>query len=174
MRDPILEKASYPPINPIVTSCSFSNDGKWLLLGTSGSVHYVLDSYKLDLQYRLEGHTGLERLGAPATEGITPPRPGASGGEVSWTPDSRFVVCGSLDGKLFIWDVHPPEGDESLLMRQPAGPETTLGPIRALDGHGGKPSRVVAFNPKYGMMASGGNELVFWLPEASRNQTVFG
>jgi COMPASS component SWD2 len=52
--DPVLRERSYPPRTPIYTSCEFSNDGKWLLVGTSGDTHYVLDSFEGGVVARLE------------------------------------------------------------------------------------------------------------------------
>jgi COMPASS component SWD2 len=40
----------------------------------------------------------------------------------------------------------------------------TIQPITTLEGHDG-PVRSVRFNPKSAMLASGGRELAFWLPE---------
>lgn len=54
IEDPILSQRSFPPRTPVYTSVSFSNDGKWLLVGTSGDVHYVLDSFDGNLLARLE------------------------------------------------------------------------------------------------------------------------
>lgn len=52
--DPVLGRRLFPPRVPVMTSLSFSNDGKWLLVGTSGDVHYVLDSFDGSLLARLE------------------------------------------------------------------------------------------------------------------------
>lgn len=52
--DPILFARSYPSRVPIYTSLSFSNDGKWLLVGTSGDVHYIVDAFEGTLVARLE------------------------------------------------------------------------------------------------------------------------
>jgi len=53
---------------------------------------------------KLEGHTGLERknIGAPP---IIEPTKGISGEEVSWTPDSKYVLEEVSDGRVFIWDL---------------------------------------------------------------------
>jgi len=53
--DPILRQRSFPPRTPIYTSISYSNDSKWLLVGTSGDTHYVLDAYEGHVVARLEG-----------------------------------------------------------------------------------------------------------------------
>lgn len=52
--DPVLPLRAFPPRTPVMTSLSFSNDGKWLLVGTSGDVHYVLDSFDGGVLARLE------------------------------------------------------------------------------------------------------------------------
>lgn len=52
--DPVLPSRAFPPRTPVMTSLSFSNDGKWLLVGTSGDVHYVLDSFDGGVLARLE------------------------------------------------------------------------------------------------------------------------
>ena len=49
---------------------------------------------------KLEGHTGLERKNMSAPEIIEPTR-GISGEEVSRTPDSKYVLGGSLDKRVF-------------------------------------------------------------------------
>lgn len=54
--------------------------------------------------------------------------------------------------------MNPPEGSHSL--RSAPGPECTLKPYYVLEGHKGNPARVLGFNPKMGMLASGGLELV--------------
>jgi COMPASS component SWD2 len=53
--DPILGLKTFPPRIPIFTSLAFSNDGKWLLVGTAGDVHYVVDAYNGEVVARLEG-----------------------------------------------------------------------------------------------------------------------
>lgn len=92
---------------------------------------------------KLVGHVGLGK---------------SSGEEVSFTADSRFVVSGSNDGKVYFWDL----GTEDL-----TGPETMERPwveLRpcavAKSSLDPGPSRCVRFNPRHQMMAVGGNELV--------------
>lgn len=148
----LIDVALDPSQRPNFTSISFSNDGNHLLVGTSGNVHYVLDAYDLTLLRRLEGHTGLGR---------------SSGEEVSWSADSKWVLSGSADGTVSVWDLGIPKGAEKL--EPPAGrnePAPTLKPTGVLRAGEGQhaPSRAVAFNPRFGMMAVGGEELSFWLP----------
>jgi COMPASS component SWD2 len=52
--DAVLSKISYPPRMPVFTSLTFSNDGGFLLLGTAGDVHYVIDAYNGSVLARLQ------------------------------------------------------------------------------------------------------------------------
>lgn len=166
-----LANISVPPPVPIFTSISFSNDGLYILLGTSSDFHYVLDAWDLPIIARLTGHQGLERdiNGHRDIE----PRRGKSGEEVSWTGDSKSVISGSNDGSICIWDLSTLKADLEVKRQEenenvnmmgitPNGP-LTLEPSVRLSGKGGpghQPSRAVKFNPRLCMLASGGEDLV--------------
>jgi COMPASS component SWD2 len=157
IKDPALDKISYPPRHPIITSMSFSTNGKWLLVGTAGDAHYVMDAFDGRTLAKLEGHVGLERGKFSKSVGVTPVK-GISGEEVNWTQDSLFVVGGSQAGKIHFWDASQiPEAEV------PDGEDVKiLSPIVNLDGHPG-PSRCVRFNPRLQMMVTAGPELVTWI-----------
>ncbi|KAH9928680.1 WD40 repeat-like protein [Fomitopsis serialis] len=169
LEDPTLALISFPPRAIYMTSLSFSTNGKYLLVGCSGAAHYILDAFEGHLLAKLEGHVGLERRKLSTPLKIEPEQ-GCSGEEVSWTPDSKFIVSGSLDGKVVMWDVQNlpvKEGpinlkDTPLLLR----------PMAALEGHPG-PSRCVRFNPRFAMMCTAGPELAFWLPDQSGDPDEF-
>ncbi len=98
-----LSKVSMPPRVPIITSLTFTSDSQYLLLGTSGDVHYVIDTFSEGGQVvaRLIGHEGLEKAsGAPI--GMVA-EAGISGQEVCWTPDGKWVLSGSADGSVVFW-----------------------------------------------------------------------
>jgi len=101
-------------------------------------------------------------MGAPLSVN---PTKGISGEEVSWTPDSKFVLGGSLDGKICVWDMQNlvvPANEPVDLTRPPA----RLLPVTTIEGHPG-PTRCVRFNPRLAMMVTAGAELAFWLPDQS-------
>ena len=154
IQDPALSKISYPPRHPIITSMSFSTNGKWLLVGTAGDAHYVMDAFDGRTLAKLEGYVGLERGKASKSVDVTPVR-GISGEEVGWTQDSLFVVGGSHTGKVHFWETSQiPEADV------PEGEDIkVLQPLVNLDGHPG-PSRCVKFNPRLQMMVTASSELV--------------
>jgi len=106
---------------------------------------------------------GLERRKSGAPPSIEPAK-GNSGEEVSWTPDSKYVVGGSLDGRVLVWDMQnlPTRTGVVDLKTHPV----RIPPLVALDGHPG-PSRCVKFNPRFTMMCTAGAELAFWLPDLS-------
>ncbi|KAI0058772.1 WD40 repeat-like protein [Artomyces pyxidatus] len=161
--DPTLSQITFPPRPIYMTSMAFSSNGKYLLVGCSGDAHYVLDSFEGHLLAKLEGFIGLERRRLDVPPTITPQR-GCSGEEVSWTPDSKFIVGGSLDGRICVWDVQnlmPRTGPIDLKV-----PPLRLQPIAKMDGHP-SPSRCVRFNPRLAMMATAGAELAFWIPDQS-------
>ncbi|KAM6504271.1 WD40-repeat-containing domain protein [Amanita muscaria] len=163
LEDPTLARVSYPPRPIYMTSMAFSSNGKYLLIGCSGDAHYVVDAFEGHLIAKLEGHVGLERRSINSPPSIEPSR-GCSGEEVSWTPDSKYVLGGSLDGKILIWDVQnlPGRSGEVDLKIPPM----LIPPLTALDGHPG-PSRCLRFNPRLVMMCSAGADLAFWLPDPS-------
>lgn len=163
VEDPTLALVSYPPRRICMTSLSFSSNGKYILVGCSGDAHYILDAYEGHLLAKLEGHVGLERRSVHAPTNIEPLK-GCSGEEVSWTPDSKYVVGGSLDGKIYVWDTQnlpTRTGEVDLTV-----PPQRISPLAVLDGHPG-PSRCVKFNPRLAMMCSAGSELAFWLPDSA-------
>ncbi|KAJ7220043.1 WD40-repeat-containing domain protein [Mycena pura] len=163
LEDPTLGLVSFPPRMIYMTSLAFSSNGKYLLVGCSGDAHYIVDAFEGHLLAKLEGHIGLERRSLSAPPNIEPSK-GCSGEEVGWTPDSKYVVSGSLNGKIVIWDVQnlpTKTGEVDLKV-----PPLRLQPLVALDGHPG-PSRCVKFNPRLAMICSAGAELAFWLPDLS-------
>jgi COMPASS component SWD2 len=162
--DSYLQSISYPPRMPEFTRLEFSNDGKSIIVGTNGGVHYILDAFAGGIKARLIDHVAI----APT---------GLSSGDVCFTPDGRYVVggifpnvrktnlIGSGDKKLAIWDIQQPSRDKS------------INPIHKLDAKAfGVPS-VVAINPRSALLATASTELVFltfcydgnvkvlWLPD---------
>ncbi|WVF70981.1 hypothetical protein IAT40_005777 [Kwoniella sp. CBS 6097] len=176
--DIALESISLPPPKPIFTSIAFSNNGEYLLIGTSSDVHYLLDAFDLTLLRRLIGHQGLER----DSEGRQPvsPRRGTSGEEVSFTADSQWVVSGSADGDIVFWDLTPPAGQSKLTREERKEDEALpwhtmkIPDLRAkVLLKGNNPSaRAVRFNPRYNMFAVGGTELTFWIPEKDAEEKI--
>ncbi|ODQ54409.1 WD repeat-containing protein [Saitoella complicata NRRL Y-17804] len=137
--DKWLSTRSFPPRMPEWTTLAFSNDGSQILVGTSGDAHYTIDAFSGQMRTRLTGHqpTNFTR----------------STGDVCFTPDGRYVIGGSGDKNLCVWDTHAPTRDKLIT------PEHILGAAGASVPH------VVGFNPRSAMLATASTELTFWLPD---------
>lgn len=142
-----LSQVSMPPRVPVITHLSFNQSGQFILAGTAGDVHYVVDSFSGKVLWRLVGHLGLEQASGGGVGMV--PQAGISGQEVCWTPDGKMVISGSANGQLCIWAM--PE-------QIPTSPKT-LQPSAMLNGHEG-PARVVAFNPKCARTYYGSHRIV--------------
>ncbi|KAI9594145.1 WD repeat-containing protein 82 [Syncephalis fuscata] len=116
------------------TGLKFSNDGLSLLVATDGECHYILDAFTGVVKRRLSGHNAI-------TNG--------SGDEVNFTPDGQYVIGGSEDGTVHIWQVNA-------AIDAPA--------IAQHEGHTG-PVHAVGWNPKLAIMVTCSNETALWLPE---------
>lgn len=67
--------------------------------------------------------------------------------EASFTPDSKFILCGSDDGFIHIWSA------EDFLK------------VAKIPSKHKKSIRFVKFNPKHNMFASSCSVTCFWIPE---------
>lgn len=149
-----LSTISMPPRQAVVTSLQFSPAAAsgHLLVGTAGDQHYIVDTWENNYKWRLVGHEGLEKATAvvnsdaassSAAAGLPPsviPEAALSGEELCWSPDGKFVLAGSANGTIYVWQI--PEKDS------PApGGDITLMPVAKLEGQTG-PVRAVAFNRK--------------------------
>lgn len=184
LEDPLLAKITFPPRPIYMTSLAFSSNGKYILVGTSGDAHYILDAFEGHLLAKLEGFIGLERGRLGGQLSLNPVK-GISGEEVCWTSDSKYVMGGTLDGRICIWDVQNLPSYQGEVVDTSRAP-LPLQPIHALEGHAG-PARCVRFNPRLAMLVTAGAEMVsisifpkgfsiterskfhqaFWLPDQS-------
>ncbi|KAK9478105.1 WD40-repeat-containing domain protein [Lipomyces japonicus] len=125
----------------------FSNDGKHILVATNGPSHYLLDAFSGEIIMKFSGHT----VNKP-----TQPRVYESSGDCTLTPDSRFVVSGSTDKKVYIYDIQSPVRDN------------IQKPLVAIDSK--KPISSLLFNPRLSMFATADHEVTFWLPNKDESK----
>lgn len=137
----------------------FSNDGKSLLVGTTGRSHLLVDAFDGHLKAHLRrDDKGVSRrlaAGEHNPEGLEPHASDyllPSTGDCCFTPDGRYVVSGAYKNVL-VWD--------TLATAQ----ETNLKPSIELEYDG--ESAVIAFNPRYNFFGTGDKDVVFWVPEMS-------
>lgn len=112
------------------TGLKFATDGKKILISTNISQIKLIDAFQGDEIHTLSGHLNSTSLTL----------------EASFTPDSKYVISGSQNGRLHVWSAE-------------TGEEVTI-----LDGGHPHPSHCVQFNPKLMMMSSACKSLAFWLP----------
>ncbi|AEO69599.1 70a6cf6e-e52a-49f2-90da-5ffe8a06bd69 [Thermothielavioides terrestris] len=133
------------------TKLEFSNDGKHLLLGSRGDGHFLLDAFDGNLKaYLKKPGPGTRRLGAGETQGGN----AESSGDCCFAPDGRYVLSGAKTD-LLVWDT----------LAAAQGGDKVLAPTHVLEEK--RETAVVAYNPRYNMIATADQELVFWLPESN-------
>ncbi|XP_070558836.1 WD repeat-containing protein 82-like [Ptychodera flava] len=112
------------------TGLKFSADGKMVLISTNGAVIRLIDAFTGNPLQTFMGHMNSKGLVL----------------EASFSPDSQFVIAGSQDGKVHVWNAE--NGSKTAVLESK---------------HGG-PVQCVQFNPKYMMLASTSHDMEFWLP----------
>ncbi|KKK17731.1 WD repeat protein [Aspergillus rambellii] len=133
------------------TRLEFSNDGKYLLVGTDYHGHFILDAFEGSLKAFLVGKNGSPGRAAPVSTTGKP----LSQGDACFTPDGRYVLGGSGDHQdLLVWD-----------LQQAPDANNILQPLTRLP-HRGR-TALIEYNPRYNMIASADKDIVFWLPEDS-------
>ncbi|KAF2027434.1 WD40 repeat-like protein [Setomelanomma holmii] len=142
------------------TKIEFTNDGKSVLVATNGSGHFILDAFSGDLThfcYRKAGSSGRLSPGASSTNhtanipnGNTPV---VGQGDACITPDGQYLVSGSGEEGLLVWNIS-----------QAPAPNNILEPMEYLPGHG--KSAVVGYNPRTNLMASADKDLLLWQPDS--------
>jgi COMPASS component SWD2 len=112
------------------TGLKFSPDGKTILISTNGSLIKLIDAFSGQSLQTFTGHLNSKNIPL----------------EASFSPDSQFVISGSTDGRVHIWNAE--NGTK----------------VCVLNGDHKAAVKCVQFNPKYMMMASACNDMAFWLP----------
>jgi len=139
------------------TKIDFSNDGKNLLIATNGSGHFILDAFSGDIThfcYRKAASSGRLSAGATSLGHIANGHaPVVGQGDVCLSPDGQYLIGGSSEDGLLVWDIS-----------KPPSPNNSLEPIDKLPGHG--KSAVVGYNPRTNLIASADRDLYLWQPDS--------
>jgi COMPASS component SWD2 len=114
------------------THCKFSPSGKYILLCTTDNLILLLDAYTGNRIAEFNDY-------AHETSTIDI--------EASFTPDEQFIVSGSEDGCIHIWDIASKQK------------------VHVLKGHAG-PVTSVQCNPRFAMIASACTNLALWVPSS--------
>ncbi|KAE8444868.1 hypothetical protein EG329_014116 [Mollisiaceae sp. DMI_Dod_QoI] len=137
----------------------FSNDGKHLLLGTAGNSHFLLDAFDGHVKASLRrDRGGVRRLGPGDhnSENMDPTSSEylhQSTGDCCFSPDGRYVLSGTRQRNVLVWETLASSTETSKV----------VAPVHELEYAGD--TALMAFNPRYNMLATADKEVVFWLPD---------
>jgi len=173
------------------TKLEFSNDGKKLLVATSGPGHYVLDAFDGPLIAYLPKTNGTTARISPSVRArvapVTPATPSQANrtgnvtgtGDACFSPDGRYVIGGSGDAGMLVWDMdialkQGSQEDVDMLgsKSRKAGklwderekvlfPSHTIGEDRKDAGM----VSLVGYNPRHNLIASADRGVVLWVPD---------
>jgi COMPASS component SWD2 len=132
----------------------FSNDGRSLLVGTTGAGHYVLDAFDGALRHFCARKGGRSERRAP---GETSSSRSIGQSDVCFSPDGNYLLGGSGgDDGLVAWDVSGDPSAESVLH-----PFTEMPVPNQVQGR----VEIVGYNPKHNMLTTADREILLWLPD---------
>lgn len=124
------------------TKLEFSNNGRYLLIGTDSYKHYVLDAIlgKLLANLVVQGLRSWPALDYSTT------------GCVCFTPDGKLVMAGMSNGNISVFD---------LLVLKASTEKVDLRPYTILRSDA-TAAKILAFNPKLLTFASADDQVVLW------------
>ena len=118
----------------------FSNDSKLMSVSSDGSVHGLFDAMDGKSRGIVTGFKPLKRA-LPSTS------------PTAFTPDGKFLVGGSNDNRLCVWDMsHASDGDFNSVIVPTHETQVEIKPA------------LVSFSPRTFLMASGDSQFDLWLP----------
>jgi COMPASS component SWD2 len=135
------------------TGVEFSNHGKYMLISTNGPGHYLIDAYEGGLVHYLRRPAITGPIRPAPNDPLPDPSAAYTQADAVFSPDGRYVISGngSTNG-LLVWDLQEKSDKAGVLE-----PTTDL--------PSSKPASVVAYNPRYNLIATGDKEVMLWLPD---------
>jgi COMPASS component SWD2 len=132
----------------------FSNDGKSLVVATTGAGHFVLDAFEGHLKHFCQRKGTRSERRPP---GDTNPQRHVGQGDVCFSPDGQFLIGGSggNDG-LVVWDVNSNPTSNMVLQ-----PFTDLPVPSQANGR----VEVVGYNQRSNLICTADKDLMLWLPD---------
>ncbi|QPG75753.1 hypothetical protein FOA43_003113 [Brettanomyces nanus] len=122
----------------------FTNDNKYIIITTDSTEHIVLDSFSLQIMGTLSGQVPFISRKYPDS------------GNITVTPSGKYVIGGSGNGELLVWDLSYLSNNTSMKQLAPTSKLTN-----SAEGTLSIP-RMVLFNPHYEMLATADTEVSFW------------
>lgn len=135
------------------TKLEFTNDGKSLVVSTTGSGHFVLDAFSgavTHFAYRKAGHSG--RLGPRTSPPHGTKSPPVGQGDTCISPDGQYLLGGSSENGVLIWDISKPTSKNGYLEPTETLPSPSKAPI-------------IGYNPRTNLLATADKDFYFWQPD---------
>lgn len=133
----------------------FSNDGKSLLVATTGPGHFVLDAFEGGLTHfcpRKSG--GRSERRAP---GEVSSKKAVGQGDVCFCPDGQYLIGSTgYDNGLMVWDIHKDPNRDKIVRTHAELPTPSTANGRA---------EVVGYNPRSNLICTADKDLMIWLPD---------
>ena len=136
------------------TGMEFANNGKYMLISTTGPGHYLIDAFSGELVHYLHRPSGSTHRPAPG-DTLTAESGNSSylQADATLTPDGQFVIGGNGGQTgLLVWDAREKEKGDKVLE-----PTAELPSQRC--------AAVVSYNPRHNLVASADREVVMWVPD---------
>ncbi|CAI7651518.1 unnamed protein product [Penicillium pancosmium] len=131
------------------TRLEFSNDGKYLMVGTDYHGHFVLDAFDGSIKAFLTGKGGSPGRAAPISSTGKP----LGQGDACFTPDGRYVLGGNGDQQdVLVWDLQQERESNGMLFPMVKLPHRNR-------------TALIEHNPRYNMIATADKETFFWQPD---------
>lgn len=165
------------------TKLEFSNNGKWILLGTEGGGHVLLDAFANNnvdksvgensgdgLRAYLEKPNGSTGRLAPGEDFSVNGGSSSndanfeSSGDCCFTSDGRYVLSGASKQDVLVWDTLDTPGKERDAGEKTLpGDDKILAPKYTLKDE--REAAVLAWNPRYNFFTTADQDVVFWIPD---------
>jgi len=138
--------------SPSWTKLEFSNDGTSILVGTAGAGHYVLDSFEGQLKHFCRRPAPSQRR----PPGSKPSRV-IGQGDISFSPDGRFLIGGSGGEDVSVWDLSQRQASDGVLKPTHSLPFPPNIKERA---------EICQYNPRFNQMITADQNLCIWFPDS--------
>lgn len=132
----------------------FSNDGKSIVVATTGPGHFILDAFDGTLKHfcvRKGSHSSRKSPGETSSS-----RPSGQG-DVCFSPDGQFLIGGSgTDDGMISWDVSAASSHDQTLTHftEMPSPSQVHGRVE-----------IVGYNPKSNLILTADKDIMFWTPD---------
>lgn len=136
------------------THVLFANHGRFLMISTNISEHYIIDAFLGELLTTLVTSTSSEtQLHSQYPLNCTS----------CFTPCGRYAICGTPDNKLKLFNLQSIKSSNGVSSIKNSDNPKKLFPFKVIPTNQGLP-KIIAFNPKLLNIATADNTVSLWQP----------